>query len=1323
MRHTDKYLHTHPAIILLLCLLILIDKASVKAQVYCNVRTFSMNDGLAANLFSSIGQTRDGLMWFGTWNGLSYFDGYSFTTYRDAPGKMEVLSSNRIFNMQPNSNGDLWCITYDRKLYLFDTGQCKYVSVGQILHDRGESCKAMRDIYPLADGYTWIAGEKGCQTNLRIKDHDMQGKEGITQYKGFTLLKAMLDKFGREWLFTSKGLKLFGVADFPHFKACNMADLGNRTWFVSTDGKLASIGKGEKCLHAENIGVRVSTIYDLCSYGQQQLLIGTDCGLIVFDTRFRKGTLVKLLHPMVMTQTVKKIFTDSHRRIWMFTDNDGIMMRWPDGKTEWLQATTEGLINRTKSEKPFFYQDEHGTVWTVPEGGTFSYYDEQAHKLVPYVLRTEGAEYSSLPLIKKYFIDNQHNLWFCGERDLTCVDFRLRRVHRATLVLNQEVRSLCEDSKGNIWAGDHEGVVGVYDKKQKLIGYLNRGGKLQSTPQPFTTRVYAIFQDKKGRMWIGSKLDGLYCLDGGEILHFLHDAKNRWSLSSNDIYDIYQDKMGRIWIATYGGGLNIVMDNGKGGVRFINRSNLLRNYPAGDFMDVRRITETSTGVMLVSTNGGLVTFSGKISTPNAIDFYKSSYIHGDDTSLESSTVLQTLVTRNGKIFVNVMGGGLQQVTSRNLLSDNLRFKSLDVASSAEGMVQSMVEDHKGDIWLVRETTMDKYDDRSGKLYTFGINEIGNNVEFSEAKPLCSINGTIFMACNSSFIYFDPLRMVKSAFVPNIVFTGVKFQGEDNTQSVLNTPELVVPSDKRSLTIYFSALDYSDNHLIRYAYRLEGGDGRWNYVGQEHSAAFNRLPDGHLKLEVRSTNADGVWQNNVRVLNIYAQPTFWESWMGWMTYIMTGGALIFIILYMFGQQQRIRMQAEMSDLRTTFFTNIGHKLRTPLTLIGGPVTEVMKNEHLSEKGHELLEMVRRNSENMLSMVNSMLSYNQNPDNYLVDDVNAPFASETDDNDALNGEIKSATISPAHPDVKLLVVEDNRDLRRFLFSILSSVYSVITAENGKEGLEIANKELPDFIISDVMMPEMDGLTMVHKLKENKNTSHIPIIILSAKASLQDRLQGLRESVDDYITKPFSATYLKERIANIISRRRSFQQDMLSEFSAMADGKKVKQDMTETENKNGDKSESGNSSKPQPREENQQESRQSAVQYTLKPPEIIDEDKLMMQKLMAYLEENLDNSALRMEDLAQAVNLGRTVFYGKVKAIVGIPPNEFVRHIRLQRAEELVAKSKENFSQIAYAVGFSDPKYFSKCFKKETGLSPSEYREKSRKGNSEDTKSETK
>lgn len=414
-------------------------------------------------------------------------------------------------------------------------------------------------------------------------------------------------------------------------------------------------------------------------------------------------------------------------------------------------------------------------------------------------------------------------------------------------------------------------------------------------------------------------------------------------------------------------------------------------------------------------------------------------------------------------------------------------------------------------------------------------------------------------------------------------------------------------------------------------------------------------------------------------------------MGWLLYIVIGGGLVYIAIYLYGQQKRIQLQTEMREMMTTFFTNIGHKLRTPLTLIGGPVTEVMRTEHLSDRGQELLGMVRRNSDNMLTLVNRMLDYDHNPDNYLVDDnvvmPNRDGHDSSNNPDGYNSHdshdvVAASYATPTHPDVKLLVVEDTRDLRQFLFTILSSDYSVITAENGQEGLEKARSEMPDFIITDVMMPIMDGMTMVHELKQDKNTSHIPIVILSAKASMTDRVQGLREGVDDYITKPFSATYLKERVANIIARRRSLQQDVLVELSHQAS-----------------KKEQG-----------------SQTEFKLNSPEIIDQDKVMMDKLMAYLEAHIDDSELKMDDMAQAVNLGRTVFYGKMKSIVGMAPVEFVRHIRMQRAEELIVKSKESLSQIAYAVGFTDPKYFSKCFKKETGMSPSEYRAKAKAGEGE-------
>ena len=130
-------------------------------------------------------------------------------------------------------------------------------------------------------------------------------------------------------------------------------------------------------------------------------------------------------------------------------------------------------------------------------------------------------------------------------------------------------------------------------------------------------------------------------------------------------------------------------------------------------------------------------------------------------------------------------------------------------------------------------------------------------------------------------------------------------------------------------------------------------------------------------------------------------------------------------------------------------------------------------------------------------------------------------------------------PRDKEVTILIVEDNADLRHFLRDILSSQYNIITAINGKDGLEKAEKEQPDFIITDVTMPEMDGLAMVHQIKERKKLSHIPIIILSAKASMEDRMEGLKAGIEDYITKPFSATFLRQRIANIISQRRLLQQ----------------------------------------------------------------------------------------------------------------------------------------------------------------------------------------
>ena len=259
------------------------------------------------------------------------------------------------------------------------------------------------------------------------------------------------------------------------------------------------------------------------------------------------------------------------------------------------------------------------------------------------------------------------------------------------------------------------------------------------------------------------------------------------------------------------------------------------------------------------------------------------------------------------------------------------------------------------------------------------------------------------------------------------------------------------------------------------------------------------------------------------------------------------------------------------------------------------------------------------------------------------------------------------------ISVLIVEDNAELRNFLNDILSGTYKVIEATNGKEGLEQALQHVPDFIISDVMMPVMDGLDMVKAIKAHRDVCHIPIILLSAKSSLDDRISGLEQGIDDYITKPFSSTYLKTRIKSLLHQRKQLQELYLEQWSDQKKENPVPTLLVEVEPER---------------------------------PQIVPFDEVFMKRVMEIMHNQMDNSKLTIDEFAQELGMGRTVFYQKLKSIVGLSPIDFVREMRIKRAKQLMETGEYNVSTIAYMTGFNDPKYFSKCFKKKYGVSPSEF-----------------
>ncbi len=1258
-----------------LCVLLLSCLTTATAQPYCSVRNFSIRDGLAASMISRIEQTPNGIVWFATWNGLCYYDGYRFSTFRNTVKSGNVLSTNRLLNIKSNAEGDIWCVSYDLRLYLFQTQSGTFTDVSSVLRKKFHTDFLARSIVTLPNGHTWVLTPPESDILFSITDSTLDADgNGVRRYSkhalgldGCNVSNVVLAPDGTEWLLTDKGLARLDKRVAVKHQCSLVQRMEEKLLFASTDGQLWYYGKGGN-LRKVLLPAGVSHISCMKPYSINTLLIGTDKGILELNTDNMSCRLVDS-----GIKNVEELHVDRHKRVWAFTDNDGVEIVVPQtGQTVHLQSM--GLLNATSSDKPFWIEDKFETVWTVPRNGVFSYYDEATGRLVPYILQSDDDLAFSMPYLTRFFVDAQGNLWLVGSRNLAMVNFKRHNINLCHTMRGLATRAMASTPDGRLLVGDQSGHLFVFDNGGRLAGYMDSGGHVVNTPVIFSKNgVYTMKLDSRYRLWIGTKGDGLYMLEQGRMSHFLHSAGDKWSLSHNDVYAIDEDNRGNIWIGTFERGVNLLQE---GNHKFANIDNVMRQFPQKELNRVRRITHTPGGVVIVSCSNGIITFSNKFSSPSQIHPYLTRQVEGDTTSLQSGDVLQTVAMRSGHVYVATLGGGIQQVASGNLLANQLKFRRLPQFSEDEGNVQSMIEDQQGNLWVVRESTIDKYNPKTGHVSQYGPGDLDGRCDFTEAQPYYNpVSRQIVMGIVGGYIAFSPQQLLKQAIKPNIVFTTVLYQGEQTPQLIMGSKVLDLPSDRRNVTISFSAIDYTDNYLVKYAYMLEGVDKEWNYTDNNHSASLSNLPAGHYKLLVRSTNCDGEWVDNQRELSIYVHPTFWETIWAKLLYALIALTLIFIVLYIYYLHNRNKLDRQMNEIKMRFFTDMGHKLRTPLTLIGGPATEILNREPINETTRNGLEMIQRNSRSMLEMVNDMLDYNMEGKNYFVDDESAPVF--------VSGKQKNDDDETEKQDITLLVVEDNTDLRAFLSQILSSTYHVITAENGRKGLEMASKEQPDFIITDVMMPEMDGITMVHHLKQNNDTSHIPIIILSAKASLEDKLTGLKEGVDDYITKPFSATYLMQRVENIIGQRRLLQQQIMAELSSQA----IQPDS---------KSQSSNLI-PQ------------ATEYHLSSPQIVDADKKMMQEVMKYLEEHIGDEKLKIEDIASAVNLSYIVFLEKIKSIVGMTAKNFVQTMRMQRAEELIAKSKENFSQIAYAVGFTDPKYFGKCFRKATGMSPSEYRKK--------------
>ena len=374
-------------------------------------------------------------------------------------------------------------------------------------------------------------------------------------------------------------------------------------------------------------------------------------------------------------------------------------------------------------------------------------------------------------------------------------------------------------------------------------------------------------------------------------------------------------------------------------------------------------------------------------------------------------------------------------------------------------------------------------------------------------------------------------------------------------------------------------------------------------------------------------------------------------------------LLLVVTYLYFLQrarlyeERTKMEREQLD----FYTQVSHQLRTPLTLIQGPLEQLAETREVKEAGAEasgLFAIIRRNTQHLTELISQMLDM-QVKSGGSVDGLLDPGQGQ--EPVPIIRQESEQSLSET-----VLIVDDNADIRAYLRTILQDRYQVSEAVDGQQGLTVANEIVPDLIVSDVMMPVMNGLEFCQRIKGSTATSHIPVILLTARALSKYQIEGYESGADAYITKPFAADLLLARISNLLKNR-----VLLKGLFGSAEPKREAPDSN------------------------------VAASSTAEPGR---EDAFML-KFRDFVERNMTDSDLSVETIGAELGLSRVQLYRKVKALTGQSPVELLRRARLQRGRQLLQSTDKTVSEVAYEVGFSAPSYFTKCFKDEYGISPSD------------------
>lgn len=1112
---------------------------------------------------------------------------------------------------------------------------------------------------------------------------------------------------------------------------------------------------------------------------------------------------------------------------------------WVLLQNSWVLLKVDSLLNiklridlPTEIHNSDFAIDKQDVIWFLNQKGVFRYEYARGNIKTIYDNTTNQHHLSEIT------IDRNDNVWFTSETGI-------RKINRPDF--EYYISKTIDTHKSRtdyiqLYKQGHENyslVLGGRDFNNALWTAPIKLENSELTPISFDGQHdhpanLVSSNIGKNYIWIAAYSRGVIGigydsisrkLNPNNVVYYSREQGNPYTLSCDSTINVYEDKFQNLWVTTAKGLNKIDLKMKYGSVNSVHHyynnpydTNTI-NFNAIDF-----IVPEDESSFWVSTSVG-------------VDLFKNGKFHHVFKGRERVGCIGK--SKKGFLYVGT-GGGLYTVNNNN------GKYSIKKTIVTEDVDIGFIEDNYNRLWISSRKGLLLFDPEKNIVVNFSNQKtLSNTGGFAKTQ-----DGIIAVTLNDAIITFDPQKFNLSNTESHTILTSLKINNRipiTGNRSV-GTNDFKIPSDIKVLndltldylhnnfSLEFSSVEMIAPQNILYRYKLDGYDQDWIITkANNRTVTYTNLSAGQYTFRVESSNHHGVWSNNQRILKLTILPPPWKTWWAYSLY----GFLVIGLLYWartnIVQRERLKTTLKVKQLehekehyelekakevnrvKTSFFTNISHEFRTPLTMILVPVEHLIEKYKNDLNTLNALNIIKRNADLLLKLINQLLDLSKlesgalqieksegNPYQFVraiassfdsiasqkniyfkidipEDNCIANFDKNKLETILINLIYNAIKFTPNHGKVQirariennqlilsvidsgigipkhqvnrifekfyqtnniqkdfgtgiglslvkelvtlmkgtivvkskvgkgsvfqvrlplelseshinkveistldklptlsyplqaadngthkdqnnkatLLIVEDNRDLRMFIVDFLASEFNLIEAQNGKVGLSKATSEIPDLIISDVMMPEMDGIQMLSKIKMDIRTSHIPVILLTAKTVEESKLIGLQAGADDYLIKPFNRSELLLKIRNKVSSITKIREHIKLELLKESPKIKVKS---------------------------------ADEQFLIKVKEII--------------HQRLADEQLSVESLADEMGLSRVQLYRKITALTGFSCNELIRVFRLQKAAQLLDQNWGPITQVAYEVGFSNLSYFSKAFKEQFGVLPSEY-----------------